>query len=236
MFGIACSSDEFSDADVITFLGLQSVGCSKLTQTLFLINPRAYLPIDDKLYLTEEDTYKTSLELMTAMKKTGYSPYRQAMDEIRRHYPGCDFWEINLFNYLKNSGEFIQSRNYFQIGSNIYGGSKSEDTDYIKDFYELNGVWVGNSSSGKKHYPIKEPSFGDIILSHINHTGNGIGIVLHNEYAGKNGFDSDSVIKVLWIAREERERCLNTKQMSGMSHAHAIKETFLISFRNHARC
>ncbi len=51
MFGIACAGDDF-----LAFLKLKAVGCSKLTQTLFLINPESYLPIDNNVYLTDEDT------------------------------------------------------------------------------------------------------------------------------------------------------------------------------------
>ena len=56
MFGKACAGYDFSDEDFLTFLKLKAVGCSKLTHTLFLINPKTYLPIDNNVYLTVEDT------------------------------------------------------------------------------------------------------------------------------------------------------------------------------------
>lgn len=233
MFSKACAGDIFSDNDFLNFLALKNVGCKKLTQTLFLINPVSYLPIDESIFLTEETTYKSFAQLRRSIEKTGFSPYKQAMDDISKHFPGCNLYEINLFSYLKTSDQVSEPENYFQIGSNVYGGSKGEDTDYIKDFYSRNGVWVGGPSSGgngARQYPITDPAFGDIVLSHINHYGNGIGIVLHNEYKEEGGFDEDRVIKVLWIAREERPNCLNSSQMLGMSYARTITQSFLDQF------
>ncbi|NCN05118.1 MAG: AAA domain-containing protein [Spirochaetales bacterium] len=233
MFGTACAGDDFTDADFLAFLQLKAVGCSKLTQTLFLINPESYLPIDINVYLTEEDTYKSYPELKKAIDKFGFRPYKQAMDDISKHFPGCHLYEINLFSYLKTSNQISEPENYFQIGSNVYGGSKGEDTDYIQDFYSQSGVWVGGPSSGgngARQYPITDPDFGDIVLSHINHYGNGIGIVLDNQYAAIGKFDKDSIIKVLWIAREERPNCLNSSQMLGMSYARTITQSFLDQF------
>jgi hypothetical protein len=233
MFGTACAGDDFSDEDFLTFLQLKTVGCSKLTQTLFLINPESYLPIDKNIYLTEEDTYKSYAELEKAIYKTGFSPCKEAMDDISKHFPGCHLYEINLLSYLKTSNKISEPENYFQIGSNVYGGSRGEDSDHIQDFYSQNGVWVGGPSSGGngvRQYPITDPVFGDIVLSHINHYGNGVGIVLHNEYSAKGEFDEDSIIKVLWIAKEERPNCLNSSQMLGMSYARTITQSFLDKF------
>jgi hypothetical protein len=168
MFDKACAGDDFTDTEFLAFLNLKAVGCSKLTQTLFLINPESYLPIDNNVYLTEEDTYKSYPELKKAIDKSGFSPYKQAKDDISKHFPGCHFYEINLFNYLKTSNQVSEPESYFQIGSNVYGGSKGEDTDFIQDFYSQNGVWVGGPSSGgnrARQYPITDPVFGDIVLS-----------------------------------------------------------------------
>jgi hypothetical protein len=233
MYSIIISGNEIADDDFLKFLGLKSVGCSKLTQTMFLINPKAYLPIDNNLFIMEDDQYFSLSELKKAIDQYGYTPYKQAMEDVSGHFPGCYMCEINLFSYMIKSKHLQISENCFQIGSNVYGGSKNDDSDYIEEFYIESGVWVGGPTSGgnqSKEYPILEPDFGDIILSHINHFGNGVGIVLHNEYKESQEFNENSKINVIWICKEERPNCLNASQMPGMSRAFRVKDSFLDKF------
>jgi hypothetical protein len=86
------------------------------------------------------------------------------MDDISKHFPGCNLYEINLFSYLKTSNQVSESENYFQIGSNVYG-EKKEDGDWIKEFYSRNGVWIGGPTSGgkgTKTYPIFDPTYSHV--------------------------------------------------------------------------
>jgi hypothetical protein len=49
-------------------------------------------------------------ELKKAIDKSGFSPYKQAMDYISKHFPGCNLYEINLFSYLKTSNQVSKKR------------------------------------------------------------------------------------------------------------------------------
>lgn len=181
---------------------IKTVKTAKLTQTLFLINPNRYLPIDGRIIslpVFDSDDLK---DLGWKVEKIGFTFYQKIIDHIRENFPGCKLYEINLFAYLINSGSLKISNRIFQISSNTLN-----DGDRIHEFFHDNAVWTGDSASGENgySYPVLEPLHGDIL---IIRTGNfqirSICIVLENEYKIKKQWTEEGRIKILRISASDR--------------------------------
>jgi hypothetical protein len=159
------------------------------------------------------------------IKNEGLPAYWSALTQVKDAFPSCEFYAVNLLAYLISSGLLTVRDNYFQIGSNVDGGN----VNHIGEFFDQNAVWTGNSTSGgkgMKEYPIKEPQRGDIILSRYHATGNGIGIVLENEYREHGEFDDKYAIRVIWINKTEKKSALNVAIMPGFSRARSARDSF----------
>jgi hypothetical protein len=231
IFNAAQSNTDIPENDFKDALRIKGVGCSNLTQTLYLINPTSHLPIDNRLFSLPVFDYKKYFELKMYIETEGLNAYKDILLKVKSKFPSCEYYEINLLAYLFNSGNLNIHRNYFQIGSNVWGG----DEDYIDDFYSQSAVWVGSPVSGgdgKKEYPIYDPQSGDIILSRIHSKGNGIGIVLDNEYLNHGKFHGDYKIKVVWINKTEKEGALNASQLQGFSRARKGVDSFAEQYKD----
>ena len=192
-------------------LGIKDVAVPKLTQTLFLINPTYFLPVDDSTenvskYLPDSQLSKP----IKAMNKDGgYSEYMSILEKLKKAFPGCQPYEINMFLDLqfKQKSKVKVSNNFFQISTNVY----NDGTDYWDDFKNNNKVYTGG-----ENYPLTKPKPGDVILVRMGQQqGKGIGIVLKNDYEG--GFDKNRAIHVLWINKSTSQ--LNVKLRQGFSRA-----------------
>jgi hypothetical protein len=217
--------DQISGEEFTRMLDIKGVACAKLSQTLFLMDPKRFFPVDERTFhlpVFDGGKYRDLAELI---KNNGLSAYWSALDQAKNAFPSCEFYEINLLAYLIYSGQLMVRDTYFQIGSNVWGG----DDNYIADFYDQSAVWVGSPVGGgmrTKEYPIADPQQGDIILSHYHSTGNGIGIVLENEYRENGKFDGEYAIKVIWINKTEKSEALNSSQMQGFSKAWSVRDSF----------
>ena len=241
IFTKAVNDSEIDDEQFRIILSFKNIGIAKLTQVLFLINPLKYLPIDDRIFVLPVPINNNKRQVEKNILDSGIEYYKELIDTYKSSFPGVQLYEINLFGYLIFSGQLKINEEFYQIGSNVYGETDKEKGDHKLEFYEQNGVWVGGPRGGKgvKEYPLSDPNKGDVILSHFNHIGNGVGIVLHNEYADNNGFAENLKIKVIWINKEERKGALNPRRMMGFSKAESVrksfqdkyKETFNIIFR-----
>ncbi len=84
-------------------LSLDSVGVAKLTQTLFLINPNIFFPIDGVLKSIVGELLKNSSiaiikgieQLKDSISEKGFSTYFEIMKDIRALYPDKKLYEIN---------------------------------------------------------------------------------------------------------------------------------------------
>jgi AAA domain (dynein-related subfamily) len=223
-FKSAIEDADIGNNDFLNILKITNVKIVKLTQTLFLINPKSFLPIDQRtmsLPIFDENMSTISRNI----ERGGYHSYINYLNDIQKKFEGCNFFEINHLAYLIDSGSLNITGDFYQIGSNVYSGKD----DYIEEFYSKNIVRVGGPTSGgqgKKIYPVTEPEEGDIILSHLNHVGNGIGIVLYNEYKEYDGYDDDCVIKVLWLNKSKQKQSIKSTQNAGFSKAWGIKDSF----------
>ena len=219
------SNKKISDDDFKELIAIPTVKTRKITQTLFLTDPLGFLPIDDRIsILFPDEKINTKIKII---ENDGFSNYYSYISLIQQMFPECRFYEINLLCYLIQSSNLGVNNSYFQIGSNVFGET-NKDEDHKEEFYQENKAWVGGPVSGGKGtitYKITVPRKGDVILSHFNKYGNGIGVVVDNEYARLGGFHEDRGIKVIWINKAERI-ALESTQSLGFSKASAIKTSF----------
>ena len=195
-------------------LGIKDVGVPKLTQTLFLINPKYFLPVDDNVSKCLPDLQLS--KTIKAIEKDGYREYRSILEKLKKTFPGCQPYEINMFLDLqsKQKSEVKVSNNFFVISTRVYG----DGTDYWDDFKNNNKVYTGGPGGKIKKFPLTEPKPGDVILVRMGQQGRGIGIVKKNDYAKVGGFDENGAIHVLWINKSANHQ-LNVKIIIGFARA-----------------
>ena len=172
-------------------LDIPHVAITKLTQTLFLVNPREFVPLDSSLALTKS----------VLPNKARWRDYEKDFAEARRLLPGCMPYEINLAGYLLGQGGLtVHADRYFHISSRV----KGDDIDHWKDFESSNSVYtdIGEYDAG-----IGQPAFlknlrtvrpGDIVLVRFGvQVGRGIGIVHKNDY--QESANKNSRLHVFWL-------------------------------------
>ncbi len=184
-------------ADFDGALKLRQVGLNKLTETLFLVNPRHFLPVYISSALPQWERHG---------KVTDYESYVAMMDSIKRQFPGCESYEIHRFLYVQKT-EILITKNskFFQIGTYAYntdGYDYWERTDELPEeartFKENNCVYTSGAGVLMK-FPLTEPKRGDIILVRTGmQKGRAIGVVEENQYAPR-GWTKEAVIYVHWI-------------------------------------
>ena len=211
------AADEFDQV-----LEIKGVGVGKLTQTLFLVNPNLFLPVDSSLADLSEALH---LPVPAEIESAGYAAYRSLLEKVRNAFPRCQPYEINMFLYLQKSGSIVVSDTFYQISTYVNdpdGGDYWENRD--GSFKENNWVYTGGPGSGKTWqeekggYPLTEPERGDIILVRTGRQrGRAIGIVHKNDYI-KSGMNENSRIHVLWINKTE-ERLSRVTPIVGFSKA-----------------
>ena len=218
LFREAVKNNPEIDPDVFEkALKINGVRVARLTQTLFLINPEYFLIVDDTTFYSAEALGLPAEIEKEIMKDGGYGKYLSVMETLKRAFPECQPYEINIFLYLQKSEQITNSK-IFQISTYVDG----DTTDYWDDFKENNWVYTGGPGSGKswgeeEKYPLTEPARGDIILVRTGRQkGRAIGIVLKNDYA-ESGLNENSRIHVLWINKSE-------EQLSGFTDMHGFNE------------
>lgn len=186
-------------------LSLKNVGVTKLTQVLFLINPEKYIPFDTQMNSLPIPELANLRDSVSQIEANGFPAYKNAIDSLHKAFPGCNMYEINLLNVLLNEADENQlrvSNKYCQVSS--WAEGQQAETDYFNDFVEQNGVWTGGatSESGKTEYPLLDFQKGDIVLVRKG-TKNlgGVGIIIENGYE-PDGWDEDSMIKIVWLAKK----------------------------------
>ena len=208
--------DDFKKA-----LDIKEVGVAKLTQTLFLINPKYFLPIDGSTGVLSEAMDLPALsEIEQEIQDGGYEKYESLLKKLKEAFPGCQPYEINMFLYLQKAKKIRDSKSkFFHIGTMVYG---DKEDDYWDDFKKNNWVYTGGPGSEKYwgeegKYPLAEPARGDIILVRTGRQrGRAIGIVQRNDY-DESGLNVNSRIHVLWINKSE-------EQLSGLTDMRGFNE------------
>lgn len=220
-------------------LSLKNVGFTKLSQTLFLISSKKYMPFETQMNSLPIAELQNLKQVVVEIEKKGVQVYLNVIAELKKSFPGCELYEINLLNVLTNSnkGDYLKiSYKYYQISSFAQG---SEEPDYFDDFVQYNAVWVGgpSSSTGKTEYPIYNVQRGDIVLVRRGWVMfGGIAVVIDNEYAD-DIYTDEKAIKVIWLIKKDYNLHENfLGQRDGFSHASGktierFKEAYPMAFQ-----
>ncbi len=182
-------------------LEIKGVGVPKLTQVLFLINPRAFLPFDTMAVLPLGIG-----RLAKPPAKMSWDEYADEMRTIRAAFPGCHGYEINVISYLWTSGHYRRKGNrWYQIGTNEDGWRQFRDNHWVHHGGQDDTHQTGEGEvlrDPKQDDRFGEPEPGDVVLVHTGtQEGRGIGIVYRNDY-GKQPHRNDRV-HVLWVNKEQ---------------------------------
>ena len=207
-------------------LKLRQVGLNKLTETLFLVNPRHFLPVFISSALPQWERHG---------KVTDYESYVAMMDSIKRQFPGCESYEIHRFLYVQKTETLITEKSsFFQVGTYAYNteeGDYWERTDALPEeartFKENNCVYTSGAGILTK-FPLTEPKRGDIILVRTGmQKGRAIGVVEENGYA-PDGWSKEAAIYVHWI---NKTAAPVTGSLPRVAFSNAGKST-ISAFRN----
>ena len=192
----AHSTPKISGSDFDETLNMKGVKIKKLTQTLYIVNPYHFLPADD------HNEVLPSLEFQEKVRS--YAEYLARKEAVRRHFPGCEFYEIDTFLNIQNRSRLInRGSKFFHINSNVYGDKLDYWERYEplpKDaltFKEQNIVYIG-----EERKRVKDPKSGDIIFVRFgSNEGRGIGVVGQNGYY-PDGWSPEKRISVYWINKQ----------------------------------
>ena len=143
-------------------LGIYNVGIPKLTQTLFIANPRYFLPADRGILavLPEHEDVND------------YGGYVAVMEGVKNRFPGCHPYEINTFLYTQASNSpLVSMESSFSrsapmsimtaltTGNGTMNGRKKTGT---RPSMKNNYVYTGGPGQ-TRIYPLAEPRRGDVI-------------------------------------------------------------------------
>ena len=217
------------EEDFQKVLEIKNVGVAKLTQTLFLINPNYFLPIDDIIFHLSEALSLPGLSIIKKKIKQdgGYEEYLRVLGKLKNAFPECQPYEINMFLWLQQDGKGINAgSDFFHVSTQAYGHGEG---DYWEgrgeSFKENNWVYTGGPGE-KKEYPLNVPKQGDIILVRTGLSeGKAIGVVYKNDYADEKEFNEESAIHVLWINKLQ-ETLSRTTERLGFNRAEPNNKTY----------
>ena len=164
--GAVAGMDEVSAEDFERVLRFKGVGVPKLTQALFLMNPRVFLPCDS------DSAFQLCGNLTSV---SDWATYRRELDVVRTSFPGCKPYEINAASFMLLH-EFKDKPYEFWRSSTMLDGGDGED--YWDDFRKNSRVY--HHGPGKdNNRGLHRPKPGDVVLVHTGKKrGRGIGIVL----------------------------------------------------------
>ena len=115
--------------DFNAVLNCPGVAIVKLTQTLFIVNPSYFLPVDRNI-----DTVLSQFQ-NPQRRVQDYKGYVAMMNAIKRLFPGCEPYEINTFLDTQKKRPLITGESdFFQVSTNVYDDGKDywERTDQIE--------------------------------------------------------------------------------------------------------
>ena len=233
--------DDRMDEGFAEVLSIPGVDVSKLTETLFLIDPKKFLPVDKQI-IDPMSRYLgvTFPQVENSIEQDGYARYREIIGRIRHAFPGCHPYEIQTFLFYHGQKSLVESDpGVFQVSTNVFndrndlwstvtrrdgGGSDGQRT-----FNEDHCVYVGGPGKTRK-YPIDEPRRGDIVLVRFRLSqGKAIGIVQSNDYTvedkDEDKFREDAAIHVFWVNKTVVDGLQGLPQI-GFSRAVGVETVF----------
>ena len=188
-------------------LQINGVGVAKLTQVLFLINPKAFLPFDNWAVLPLGIG-----RLNKQPNEISWDEYLDEMGRIRAAFPGCECYEINIIAYLWTSERLPRE------GIDWYQISMSEGRwhDSLGNNWIYHGRQGGMHPPGegevlpglKQDYRLDEPKPGDVVLVRSGtREGRGIGVAYRNDYSER--LPRKAPMPVLWVNKKQAPLAAN---------------------------
>ena len=230
------ASEDRMSADFADVLSIANVGVDKLTDTLFLIDPEKFLPVDKQIMDPMSRYLGVNFsQVEQSIKQDGYIRYKEIVGRIRRAFPGCHPYEIQTFLFHHGYKALVGPKpGMFQVSSNVFNEPRPKDlwsqlssggSDGRRTFDEDHCVYVGGPGRGFK-YPLDEPERGDIVLVRFKQRqGRAIGIVEKNGYSDVGGFHEDAAIHVFWINKTSVDG-LPAMRRHGFSRAVGVEKAF----------
>ena len=198
MFHKACSGDALSNDLFDKCLNLKSVGCSKLTQTLFLINPEIFLPIDKRTSVLFSTSGIDNPENIVINSSS--DGYHKLLDIVKKRFVGCSFWEINRLAYAIASEGIIPNfdDNWIQLSSHRDNDGK----DHIDDWISQNIIELGYTD-GDPYEKFVKLKPGDIVIVKKGMSEfHGLAMILEDVLISKAG-NWPSQRSVIWILKQK---------------------------------
>ncbi len=199
---------EIEPQDFKHALDIKFVATPKLTQSLFLINPEFFLPVDDTYdVLSETRGFLTAGELKNEISEDGgYGKYQSFLGEIKEAFPKCQPYEINMFLYLQKP----KAKNRIRVSDKWYQVSTFVDDPGNDDYWEDRDDCFKDNycvfTGWDRYAKLTEPKPGDIMLVRTGiQKGRAIGVVYKNDYAENGSWTDNGRIHVLWINKSECE-------------------------------
>ena len=232
----SANGDRMSEgfADV---LSVPDVSVDKLTETLFLIDPEKFLPVDKQIIDPMSRYLGVNFSpLEKSIEQGGYARYTEIIDRIQDAFPGCHPYEIQTFLFHHSRRALVRTDSgVFQVSSNVFNDrndlwstdtrNDGGDAEERRTFDEDHCVYVGGPGRDFK-YPLDEPERGDIILVRFGRRqGRAIGIVEKNGYSDGGGFHEDAAISVFWINKTSVDG-LPDMRREGFSRAVGVEKAF----------
>ena len=210
--------DAVRGSDFNEALKIVGVRIPKLTQTLFLINPREFLPFD------EDSLNPLREKLGEAEPVEDWDTYRQEIQLLRGKFPGCELYDIQHLAYAifgrKGKRLVVRPSRVWQSSTQVDGANVADHWD---DFRK-NGCIYHRGPGDKQNRQLHEPGPGDLVLVRTGRSrGRGIGIVERNDH--KESWKQDQQMHVLWV--NTRDATLQGKTpIVAFSRAEATQKAF----------
>lgn len=187
---VVTNPDSIEGTQFEQILSIKNVAIAKLTQTMFLISPRKFLPRDQHTEKVLLGSYNgSSIPTVPSLKS-----YKDWLQQVHYTFPSCDLFELNFLVYLLSTNMIsLNTSRFFQVSTNVYG----DGTDYWEECRDNHWIYVGGPGK-KSPYPLTEPSTGDIFLVRMGQRETkGIGLVYKNDY--EEEFQADHRVHLIWI-------------------------------------
>lgn len=191
---------------------VRGVSIRNLTQALFLISPRLFLPIDARL----QSLLGGGKRLPKRTSEFSWSSYKQILSDVKEAFH-CEFYELNSWAFLITSKKLVKPHSLF------YQATLDESND--QRWHEWQNDHVVSVDDLNLHgSAFDRVNRGDIILVRQNaRNTKGIGIVLEKEYSEQN--DSGNRLHVVWMNKRDAISKLSLHG-SQFSRANDIEQQF----------